>query len=373
MSEDKVLVTKSILTDIATTIRAREGSSELIKPVDFASHISNMSIGQQGAPVSSITITNKDSLKSVRPGFSAEIEVEITPPWEGWTFSCVSSNPDIISVSPILNVSGKYEITGVAESETPVTITVIAGDCTDSVEMKCRDLFEPDLSQAFDEEQYVNLSNIVKAGVASEYLALGDELPIAYNGATMPMRVVGFANATVKQNDTEVSVPAIQMEMKYCAAGTTAWGASGSTNYSASTLDTFIVGQVQSKFAEGFLACLGETKVQFCTRSNGTDVCYRKMFAPSMAQLGVTHASYNTAQQASIEGPAFEYYQGANDAKRIKQAIDATATAQSYWTSSLYSGNSSAFGYVLTSGAPNNRHYNDTYRVAAACNFIGQS
>ena len=75
MSGNKVLVTKSILTDIATTIRSREGSSELIKPVDFASHIANMSIGQQGAPVSSITITNKDSLKSVRPGLSAEFEV----------------------------------------------------------------------------------------------------------------------------------------------------------------------------------------------------------------------------------------------------------------------------------------------------------
>ena len=51
MSENKVLVSKSILTGIATTIREREGSSELIKPVDFASHISSMSIGQQGAPV----------------------------------------------------------------------------------------------------------------------------------------------------------------------------------------------------------------------------------------------------------------------------------------------------------------------------------
>ena len=37
MSEKKVLITKSILTDVATTIRDREGSSELIKPIDFAS------------------------------------------------------------------------------------------------------------------------------------------------------------------------------------------------------------------------------------------------------------------------------------------------------------------------------------------------
>ena len=146
MSEKKVLITKSILTDVATTIRDREGSSELIKPIDFASHIANMSIGQQGAPVSSITITNKDKLKSVRPGFSMEIEVNITPPWEGWTFSCTSSNPSIISVSPVLNTNGKYEVIGVTESTEPVTITVSAGDYTDSVEIKCRDLFEPDLS-----------------------------------------------------------------------------------------------------------------------------------------------------------------------------------------------------------------------------------
>lgn len=373
MSEKKVLITKSILTDVATTIRDREGSSELIKPIDFASHIANMSIGQQGAPVSSITITNKDKLKSVRPGFSMEIEVNITPPWEGWTFSCTSSNPSIISVSPVLNTNGKYEVIGVTESTEPVTITVSAGDYTDSVEIKCRDLFEPDLTQVLNEEQYINLSNIVKAGVANEYLKLGDELLIAYDNTTMPMRVIGFADATVKRGDEDVSVPAIQMEMKYGAVGTTDWATSGSVNYSASKLKAYIEGQVQTKFAADFLACLGETRVQFCTRSNTADVSYCKLFAPSMAELGVTNASYNTAQQASIEGPAFEYYQGATDAKRVKQAIDATGVAQNYWTRSIYSGGSSYFGYIFTSGAPNSNRYAYAIRAVAACNFIGTS
>ncbi len=369
MSGEKVLVTKSILTDIATTIRAREGSSELIKPVDFASHISNMSIGQQGAPVSSITITNKDSLKSVRPGFSAEIEVDITPPWEGWTFSCVSSNPDVISVSPILNANGKYEITGVAESEDSVTITVIAGDCTDSVEMKCRDLFEPDLSQVPDAEQLANLKNIVAAGVASEYLTTGQTILVPYGSYTMPFEVVGFDPVEIEGGDT---VPAINLLAKYTNETDSQWGANGSTKYSASTLRSSIT-TYQGKLNADFLACLAKTKVQTYSRDGSTDVVYDKLFAPSMAQLGVTDTSYNNASQAAVEGPAFTAYKGSDNAKRLKQAINATGTAQYYWTRSLYSGNSNNFGLVLTSGAPSYNSYSSSYRVVVACNFIGQS
>ena len=374
MSEKKVLVTKSILTDVAATIREREGSSDPIKPVDFASHIANMSIGQQGAPVSSITITNKDVLKSVRPGFSAEIEVKITPPWEGWTFSCISSNPNVISVSPILNANGKYEVTGVAESEDSVTITVIAGDCTDSIEMKCRDLFEPDLSQPLNEEQRANLKNIVAAGVASEYLSTGQTILVPYSTYTMPFEITGFNDVVAKISGAELTVHAINLLAKYTNETDSQWGASGNTKYSASTLRSTIIGSgYQGKFDPDFVACLADTKVQTYSRDGSTDVVYDKFFAPHMAQLGVTDAAYNNAQQAAVEGPVFAAYQGASNAKRVKQAINATSAAQTYWTSSLYSGNSSYFGFVQTSGAPNNLIYYDARRVVAACNFIGQS
>lgn len=217
-----------------------------------------------------------------------------------------------------------------------------------------------------------NLSNIVKAGKASEYLNLGDELSIAYDTTIMPMRVVGFADATVRQNGADVTIPAIQMEMKDCAAGTTKWSSSNGVSYSASALKSYIEEQIQPKFSDDFLACLGETKVQFCTTKNDADVSYNKLFAPSMAELGVTDTTYNTAQQNSIEGPVFQYYEGTNDTKRIKQAIDATGTAQNYWTRSLYGGTGYSFGRIYIKGSPNFDSYYQSRYTAAVCNFIGK-
>ena len=373
--ESKVLISKSILTGVATTIREREGSSALIKPVDFASHIASMSIGQQGAPVSSVTITNKAALTSIRPGFSAEIDVEITPPWEGWTYVCTSSDPIVVSVSPILNANGKYEITGVAESSTPVTITVTAGDFSDSFSVKCRDLFAPDLTKSFAEmttEERTNLSNIAKSGLASEFMTLGQFILVPYGSYTMPFEIVGFSDVVAKINDQEQTVPAINLLPKYTSEMDSQWGASGSTKYSASTLRSTIVGSsYQGKFNSDFLACLAATKVQTYSRDGSTDVVYDKLYAPHMAQLGVTDTAYNNAQQAAVEGPVFPAYQDADNARRIKQAINATSSAQYYWTSSLYSGYSNYFGRVYTSGAPGNYYYGSSLRVVAACNFIG--
>lgn len=373
MSENKVLVSKSILTGIATTIREREGSSALIKPVDFASHIASMSIGQQGAPVSSVTITNKASLTSIRPGFSAEIDVEITPPWEGWTYTCTSSDPSVVSVSSVLNANGKYEITGVAESSTQVTITVTAGDFSDSFSVKCRDLFAPDLTKSFDQmtaEERMNISNIVKGGLASEFLSLGQSILVPYGSFVMPFEIVGFEDVVAQIDGAEQTVHALNLLARYTDETGSQWGANGSVKYSASTLRSSCT-TYQSKLDANFVACLANTKKQTYSRDGSTDVVYDKISVPSMAQLGVTNASYNTAQQASVEGPAFTAYQGAADAKRVKCAINATTTAQNYWTSSLCSGNSSNFGRVITSGAPNRNIYGNTYRVVAACNFIG--
>lgn len=369
-----VNLSEGILKDTADAIREMTGDTDKIKPVQFPDLIRSI---ETGPAVTSITITDK-SKTSFQPGDEATYAVVVAPEYANQTFTATSSDESVAIVT--VNADGTITVKAVEnesmteEDEFTATITVKAGrrdPKTDTLTITVKLVTIQPVDK--NNVDLANLSKIVQQGVARDYLALGDELVIPYNGATMPMRVVGFKNATVKQNGADVSVPAIQMEMKYCAAGTTDWATSGSVNYSASKLKSYIEGQVQTKFAADFLACLGETRVQFCTRSNGTDVSYCKLFAPSMAELGVTNTSYNTAQQASIEGPAFEYYQGAGDAKRIKQAIDATGTAQNYWTRSLYAGSSYNFGYVQTSGAPS---YNDCYdatRVVAACNFIGKS
>lgn len=225
----------------------------------------------------------------------------------------------------------------------------------------------PDLSKVLTKDDLDDIQAIVAAGAASEKFELGQELLVSYGTYTMPFEIVGFADVEIEGGET---VHALNLLSKYTNETGSTWGANGSTKYSASTLRSSIA-TYQGKLNADFVACLANTKTQTYSRDGSTDVVYDKLFAPSMTQLDVTDTNYNNASQAAVEGAAFTAYVGSGNAKRIKQAISATGTVESYWTRSLYSGNSNYFGFVQTSGAPNRNNYNLTARVVVACNFIG--
>lgn len=229
----------------------------------------------------------------------------------------------------------------------------------------------PDLTKVLTAQDLADIQTIVAAGKASEKFQLGQTLLITYGTYIMPFEIVGFEDVVAQIDGTEQTVHALNLESKYTDETGSRWGANGSTKYSASTLRSYMTTTYQGKLDTNFVACLANTKKQTYSRDNTTDVVYDKLFAPSMAELGVTDASYNTVQQAAVEGPAFTSYQGAADAKRVKYAINATTTAQPYWTSSLYSSLSNFFGNVRASGAPTHNNYDATFRVVAACNLIG--
>lgn len=360
-TNDLVFIDDEILQRTATAIRAKAEITGNLTPPEFPEAIRKIEAGE---PAESITIINAGAIQNLTPGNSLTVEVEIEPECASKKWTLISSNPAIVSVSQ--NAMGEYVVTANAEGD--VILTATAGKISTTLSYTVKNL------QPVDPENvdFDNLSNIVKAGAASDYLSLGQELNVAYDNTIMPMRIIGFANATVQKDGEDVTVPAIQMEMKYCAAGTTRWGANGGVNYSASALKTYIEAQIQTKFSADFLACLGETRVQFYTRRHATGVMYCKLFAPSTAELGITDASLSSPQQTIIEGPAFQYYQNSTNAKRVKQAIDATGTAQNYWTRSIYVNNGNLFGYVSPSGVPYSHGYDSSYRAITACNFIGK-
>lgn len=227
----------------------------------------------------------------------------------------------------------------------------------------------PDLSKVLDAEALANIQNIIYQGKAQEYFSLGDELLVTYGGYTMPFEVVGFEPVEVEGGNT---VPALNLLTKYTLQDTSQWGASDDTKYSASTLRTNITTTYQNRFDANFVACLASTKVQTYSRDGSTDVVYDKLFAPSMAQLGVTDTSYNNAQQAAVEGPAFTAYQGAANTKRTKGSIDDTLNMKVYWTRSMHPTSTSSFGAIIKTGAPGYDTYNKYITTLAACNFIGK-
>lgn len=193
---------------------------------------------------------------------------------------------------------------------------------------------------------------------------------MSYDLYTMPFEIVGFEDVVSQTDGAEQTVHALNLLAKYTSEDATHWGDNGSTKYSASMLRSHITTTYQGKLDANFVACLANTKKQTYSRDGSTDVVYDKLFAPSMAQLGVTDASYNTAQQAAVEGPVFTAYQGAADAKRVKYAINVTTNVQYYWTSSLFSGSSNLFGIIHTVGKPTSGIYSNNIRAVAACNLV---
>lgn len=220
---------------------------------------------------------------------------------------------------------------------------------------------------------YDEIEQWIDNGTIQDHVAINDTINISYYTYTMPFEVTGFEPTACQIDGEEVIRPALNLFFYYTTPVTVSYGTSGTVKYSESSLRNYINGTLMGQLDQDFVAHLASTKVQTYSRDGSTDVVYDKLFAPSMAELGVTNTSYNNAQQAAVEGPAFVAYQEATNAKRLKQAINATGTAQYYWTRSLYSGNSDLFGRIGTSGAPNGNYYNGSQHVVVACNFIGTS
>lgn len=218
---------------------------------------------------------------------------------------------------------------------------------------------------------YDEIEQWIDNGTIQDHVAINDTINISYSTYTMPFEVTGFEPTACQIDGEEVIRPALNLFFYYTTPVTVSYGTSGTVKYSQSSLRYYINNTLMDDLDQDFVAHLASTKVQTYSRDGSIDVVYDKLFAPSMTQLGVTDTSYNDASQAAVEGPAFTAYQGSDNAKRLKQAINATGTAQNYWTRSLYSGLSSLFGCVYTSGAPNGSLYSNSYRVVVACNFIG--
>lgn len=226
----------------------------------------------------------------------------------------------------------------------------------------------PDLSKVLTKQDFDDIQAIVKAGKASEKFKLGDTFLVTYGSYTMPFEIVGFEDV---ENEGGSKVPAINLLAKYTSENATAWGSSGTTKYSASTLRSNITTTYQNKLNTDFVNCLANTKTQTYSRDGSTDVVYDKLFAPSITQIGVTNSAYKSTAQSAVEGPVFTAYIGSSNAKRLKQDIGTLSTARDYWTRSYYPSNSFAFSFITDSGTPNNFDSFFSYYIVAACNFIG--
>lgn len=217
-----------------------------------------------------------------------------------------------------------------------------------------------------------NLSNIVKAGVASQYLAVGDllDIPMA-DGTVMKRRVLGFDDRVVQIDGVERTVPAIQCENALLLSDTHRYDGNAYASYSRSELRDFIINTITPKESVEFIECLGNTKIQTATRgAELTDTTYDKMFVPSSKELGATQGAYCTGVQSSIEGPTPTYYVGADDPKRLKKTSN--GSAEYYYTRSVDQSSSSSMVGIDWDGGFASVISNGKRWFGIMFNFIGK-
>lgn len=217
----------------------------------------------------------------------------------------------------------------------------------------------------------VNLSKIVQAGKASEYLKQGDTLLIPYGSHIMPFEITGFRPAVCEVNGQEATYSSINLLSQYTLYNGSTWGNAANTKYSASNLRTYITTTAQESLDQSFIECLGFTRVQTYSRDGSTDKVYDKLYAPSMDQLGVANTANNSSSQAAVEGPVFTAYQNATNDMRIRRVLNTPTVARAYWTRSLYASNSEYFGNISTVGSPYYSRFSVDNYIVLGCDFIG--
>lgn len=228
----------------------------------------------------------------------------------------------------------------------------------------------PDLTKELTAWDLVDIKAIVAAGIADQRFELGQTLLVKHGKYTMPFEIVGFNDVTAQIDGAEKTVHALNLLSQYACVDSTRY-ANTMVPYSESTLRQTMV-NLNNNFDSYFLDCLANTKVQTYNQDGSTDTVYDKLFAPSMTQLGITDATYNTAEQAAVEGPVFTTYQDADDAKRVKYAVNAVSTARTYWTRSLFLSLVNNYAAISTNGfATGLGSYSGMAYPVLACNLIG--
>lgn len=210
-----------------------------------------------------------------------------------------------------------------------------------------------------------NLSNIVKAGLASQYLAVGDLLDIPLkDGTVMKRRVLGFDDRVVQINGVERTVPAIRMDNYnlYNVRSNFYTNDSLEIVYPSSSLRNTINTTIQGLESEEFLSCLGNTKVPYWAKEGAALTVYDKLFPPSLEEIG-SHPSFYIPAQRETEGPTPSYYTEKRDLRRY---VLGETTPVRWWSRSVYTSNLVYQIIVDETGTP------DILRKSKLCNILVQ-
>lgn len=229
---------------------------------------------------------------------------------------------------------------------------------------------------------YAQLNTWLGEGTIQEHCNTGDILNVTYDEAdyssySMPFEITGFRNRICRIEGEDKLVKAINV-LAYKATSLsqkTSWAvaASGSpTFYSNSTLRTALTTTYQESLDPSFVAYLGATKVQTLNRNGATDIVYDKIYAPSLAELGVVDSEFASPEQNAIEGPAFTSYQGANAEARVREVVRGLLLDPvPYWTRTYGQTGTSVANSIQESGTPLSVGYGSTLCMVVAADFIG--
>ena len=203
-----------------------------------------------------------------------------------------------------------------------------------------------------------NIAVVSKFGQAQNYWKVGDRKNITVNGVTYAAQIIGFDHDTLTTADGDRTKAGITFQLVDCMATTYPMNSSNTNanGWRGSAMRTSTMATLLNQLSTDLKNVLKfVNKVSSVgNNSSGLETTSDKLFLLSEIEIfGATQYSY------AGEGKQYEYYAAGNST--IKKV---NGSAGSWWERSPYSGYTSSFCSVSSSGGANSNSASNSYGVS---------
>jgi hypothetical protein len=214
-------------------------------------------------------------------------------------------------------------------------------------------------SEKLDPSTWIGVQNIIRAGEASNYFDIGDELVSLYDGREIIWQVIGIDVDTPSDNSF---THGMTIQTKDCVENRV-WESANDNRYINSSIRAYLNSSFLGKLDPELSAVIGQVNKKVAVRDaiGGQDSFSDKVFLLSVKEADLGDEGVTTGEFV------YPFYDGKGDANRIKN-LD--GSAGNWWLRSPLVSSPSLVRLVLTSGAVHRLNARDAHGVSPACVII---
>jgi len=214
-------------------------------------------------------------------------------------------------------------------------------------------------SEKLNLSTWIGIQNIIRAGKASNYFDIGDQLVSLYDGREIIWQVIGIDVDTPSDSNYTHSMT---IQTKDCVEDGV-WESGNDNRYINSDIRAYLNSSFLSNLDPELSAVIGLVNKKVAVRNaiGGQDSFSDKVFLLSRKEVDLGDEGVTTGEFV------YPFYNGKGDANRIKN-LD--GSAREWWLRSPYVSSSGRVRTVNTSGATGVPTSTSTRGVSPACVII---